>query len=352
MNDSKVLPDERLGGPSRPPLGEDLLPPVERPSARFIIQLFVAPALIVIGIVAVWLLFNWLVRQTSAQPKDLIKGLEQGARVARWQRASELANMLRNKRYADFKRDGSSAAHLAQILDREIDQGGMEDDDVEFRNFLARALGEFEVLDGVDVLLTAAATNRDAREQKVRDAALQAIARRAYNLQQLDPPQQLEHADLEKTLEKLAGDDDPAIRMQTAYALSQVNSSASIKRLEAMVNDADLDTRANAAIALAHRGNAAAVSTLADLLDLDELTHPTKEKNGQVIPSKLVVFVQPAMAAAQTLSRQNPKADQAPVVAALERLANADTAKLREALVPPRVTSDAQQSLDLLKSLK
>ena len=86
MNDSKVLPDERLGGPSRPPLGEDLLPPVEQPSARFIIQLFVVPALIVIGIVAVWLLFNWLVRQTTAQPEDLIKGLEQGARVARWQR--------------------------------------------------------------------------------------------------------------------------------------------------------------------------------------------------------------------------------------------------------------------------
>ena len=155
----------------------------------------------------------------------------------------ELADMLRNKRYADFKRDNKSAAHLAQILDREISQGDMEEDDVEFRNFLARALGEFEVQDGAEVLLKAAATNRDSREQKVRDAALQAIARRAYNLQQLDPPQQLEHADLEPTLEKLAADDDPAIRMQTAYALSQVNSPASIKRLEAMVDDSDLDTR-------------------------------------------------------------------------------------------------------------
>ena len=352
MSDPKVLPDERLGGPSRPPLGEDLLPPVEQPSARFIIQLFVAPALIVIGIVAVWLLFNWLVRQSTAQPEDLIKGLEQGARVARWQRASELADMLRNKRYADFKRDNKSAAQLAQILDREIGQGGMEDDDVEFRNFLARALGEFEVQDGIHVLLKAATTNRDPREQKVRDAALQAIARRAYNLQQLDPPQPLEHAELEPTLEKLAVDDDPAIRMQTAYALSQINSPASIKRLEVMVDDADLDTRANAAIALAHRGNGTAVPTLADLLDLDELTHATKEKNGQVVPSKLVVFVEPAMAAVQTLARKNSKVDLALAVAALERLANADTTKLKEALVPPRVTSNAQQTLDLLKSLK
>src|SRR5262245_5304148 len=116
MSDSKVLPEQRLGGPSRPPLGEDLLPPVEQPSARFIIQLFVVPALIVIGIVGVWLMFNWLVRQTGAQPKDIVAGLEDGPRVARWQKASELANMLQSKRYAEFKRDNESAAKLAAIL--------------------------------------------------------------------------------------------------------------------------------------------------------------------------------------------------------------------------------------------
>ena len=249
--------------------------------------------------------------------------------VARWQRASELADMLRNKRYADFKRDNKAAAHLARFSIAKSSQGGMEEDDVEFRNFLARALGEFEVQDGMEVLLKAAATNRDPREQKVRDAALQAIARRAYNLQQLDPPQQLEHADLEPTLVRLAGDDDPAIRMQTAYALGQVGSPAAIERLEVMVDDPDLDTRANAAIALAHRGNAKAVATLAEMLDLDELTQTTKEKNGQVLPSKRVVFVQPAMAAVQMLAQQNPSADLAPVVASLERLASADTTQLR-----------------------
>src|SRR5262249_3327585 len=163
------LPDERLGGPSRPPLGEDLLPPVEQPSARFIIQLFVVPALIVIGIVGIWLMFNWLVRQTGAQPKNMGAGLENGPRVARWQKASELASMLQSKQYADFKRDGESATKLAGILDREIDRGGMEGDDVEFRNFLARALGEFEVQDGVDVLLKAASTNRNPEEKKMRD---------------------------------------------------------------------------------------------------------------------------------------------------------------------------------------
>jgi hypothetical protein len=352
MSDSKVLPEERLGGASRPPLGEDLLPPIEQPSARFIIQLFVVPALIVMAIVGVWLTFNWLVRQTGAQPKDLVAGLEDGPRVARWQKASELANMLRSKRYADFKRDNQSAANMARILDLEIERGGMEDDDVEFRNFLARALGEFEVQDGVDVLLKAAITNRDPREKKMRDGALQAIARRAYNLQHMDLPQQLEHADLEETLDRLAGEDDAAIRMQAAYALGQLGTPGAIKRLELMVDDADLDTRANAAIALAHRGNAAAVPTLAELLDLDELLQITAEKNGDAVPSKLVVFVEPALGAVQSLARKNPGADLTPVTVALEKLAGVDRAKLKESLVPPRFSAAAKESLEMLKERK
>ena len=46
MNDSSLFSNEPQKIESRPPLGEDLLPPVEQPSARFIIQLFVVPALI------------------------------------------------------------------------------------------------------------------------------------------------------------------------------------------------------------------------------------------------------------------------------------------------------------------
>ena len=76
MNETRTLRDEGLGGPSRPPLGEDLLPPVEQPSARFIVQLFVVPALIVMAIVGVWLSFSWLVRSTTIGPDKLIEGME------------------------------------------------------------------------------------------------------------------------------------------------------------------------------------------------------------------------------------------------------------------------------------
>ena len=206
MDDSSLFPTQKSTFESRPPLGEELLPPVEQPSARFIIQLFVVPALIVIMIVALWLAFNWLVRSTEQGPQQLIQGIEQGPNVARWQRARELAELLQDKRYPEFRQSHEAASELARMLESiEIDQAEMADEDIAFRKYLVRALGEFDVEEGTDALLKAAKTNRDPAEQKVRDAAIQAIAVRVYNLSKLDSTSpKLTTADLEPTLLELA----------------------------------------------------------------------------------------------------------------------------------------------------
>jgi HEAT repeats len=350
MNDSSLFADEHRTIESRPPLGEDLLPPVEAPSARFLIQLFVVPAVIVLVIVGVWIGFNWLVRSTSIGPEQLVAGMEQGPNVARWQRASELADLLHNKRYPEFKRSQQAAAHLAQILNREIDAGSMDDDDIEFRKYLARALGEFEVQDGTDVLLKAAETNRDPLEQKVRDGAIQAIAVRAYNFQHLDARQRLNNPKLESALFRLAGDADPFIRFQTAYALGQIASPGSIERLEAMVDDPDADTRYNAAVALAHHGNAKAVDTLAEMLDLDELAGVREEQGEANQQIKRTMLIGSAIQAAQALAQQNPKADVSPIVKALQRIAAADKDTLRKAHIEPPLVFVARRSLEQLKA--
>ncbi len=352
MNDHRFQVEDPRFERSNLPAGDDLLPPVEPPSAGFIIQLFVVPALIVLLIVSLWLAFNWLVRAAS-RPEEVVKGLEDGPSVARWQRAMELADMLRNERFAAFKRDGKSAGELARTLDREIEAAGMDDDDVEFRKYLARALGEFEVQQGMDVLLKAATTNRDAREQKVRDGALQAIAVRAYNLQQLDPPQQIENSDVEPTLLRLAEDGDPLIRFQTAYALGKIGSPAAIERLEVMVDDPDTDTRYNAAVALAHRGNAKAVETLAEMLDLEEHAAARREKDDAAAPSMVrSVIVHTAIEAALALAKQNSEADLTPVVEELERLANAEPNVLKSAQLPRQAQFDARRALEALRSEK
>ncbi|MCI0492565.1 MAG: hypothetical protein L0Z07_06490, partial [Planctomycetes bacterium] len=215
MTDPDAAPGPSAADGPRPLTSEDLLPPVEPPNAGFILQLFVVPALIVLVIVAIWVMFNWLVHRTAMRPEELIQGMQQGPRVARWQRASELADMLRNERFAEFKRDANAATQLARILDRENESagqaGGIDQGDVMLRYFLARALGEFEVHEGVDVLLETARTNRDPAEQLVRHGALEAIAVRTYNLSQLDPPRELAHPELESTLFELARDEDPLI---------------------------------------------------------------------------------------------------------------------------------------------
>ncbi|MCI0334357.1 MAG: HEAT repeat domain-containing protein [Planctomycetes bacterium] len=350
MNDARFQVEDPRFDRSNLPAGDDLLPPVEPPSAGFIIQLFVVPALIVLLIVSLWLAFNWLVRAAS-RPEDVVKGLEDGPSVARWQRASELADMLRNERFGAFKRDGKSASELAHTLASEIEAAGMDDDDVEFRKYLALALGEFEVQEGMDVLLKAATTNRDAREQKVRDGALQAIAVRAYNLQRLDPPQHIENPDVEPTLLRLAEDEDPLIRFQSAYALGKLGSAAAIERLEVMVDDPDADTRYNAAVALAHRGNAKAVETLAEMLDLDEHAASRPEKDDETAPNMVrSVIVHTAIEAALALAKQNTDADLSPVLDELERLANAEPKALSEAQLPRQAQFDARRALNTLRA--
>jgi len=82
--------------PSEPLSPDDALPPVEPPSAGFILQLFVVPGVIVVVVVTVWLMFNWLAHMGNdrdAYVRDLSRNNE-----ARWQAAFNLANALRAER--------------------------------------------------------------------------------------------------------------------------------------------------------------------------------------------------------------------------------------------------------------
>jgi hypothetical protein len=352
MSDLQSPRDGQHVGRPTLPAGDDLLPPVEPPSAGFIIQLFVVPALIVLVIVSVWLTFTWLVRRTS--PEAMVQGLEQGPSVARWQRASELADMLRNKRFAEFKQNAEAANQLARILEREIDQAGasdgMQEEQITLRYFLARALGEFEVTDGIGVLLKAAETNRHPSEQLIRNGALEAIAVRAYNLHRLDPPQELAHRDLNTALARLAADEDPRIRSQTAYALGQIGTPEAQKQLEALTDDPDADTRYNAAVGLAHHGNAKAVETLAEMLDMEELLAMKAEGEEQDAAFKRAVIVGNALQAVETLAAKNPSADFSAVIESLEQLAAADREVLKKVQLPSRVSSDARRVLKALRT--
>ena len=328
------------------------MPPVEPPSARFIIQLFVVPALIVMLVVAVWIVVTWLVHRTTMRPEDLIGGLET-ASVARWQRASELADLLRNDRFADFRTNGKAAAQLAAILDREVDaaDGGkrMDQENITLRFFLAKALGEFRVDEGTDVLLKTAAANRDDQETLVRRGALQALAVRAYNLSQLDPPRTLADPNVEPTLAKLATDENPLVRSETAFVLGQLGTPRRWRELEKMVDDPHPDTRYNAAVALAQHGNAAAIPTLAEMLDPEEMASIREESGTPAQFYKRSLIVTNALETVEKLHGKAPAADFTPVIEVLQRDHRRETRRPRTARFHPTIVPRAQETLELLR---
>lgn len=69
------------------------LPPVELPSGRLIAQLFIIPLGIVVGAVAVFFTFSWLVAG-SRTPQGFLDGLRNSNPEVRWRAASDLAQTL------------------------------------------------------------------------------------------------------------------------------------------------------------------------------------------------------------------------------------------------------------------
>ena len=139
------------------------------------------------------------------------------------------------------------------------------------------------------------------------------------------------------------------IRSRATFALGKLGTPAAIEKLESLVNDPNPDTRYNAAVALAHRGNAKAVDTLAEMLDLSELSKSTDEKDTEDPGFKRAVIITSAIDAAHALVRQNPSADLTNVLKALEQLVKTDDKELAAQHVPKRIISDADRALQVMR---
>ena len=220
-------------GSHKPFSPDDALPPVEPPSARFLVQLFLIPGLIVAIIVVVWLLFHWLA-QMGNDPREYIKKLR-GNSEMRWQAAVNLAGALHGEAGADIKKDPAVAADLAQILDDEIRAAGMDENSINMRIYLCRALGEFQTPLVLPALLKAAQTQRDDAEIDVRRAAVQGIAALAHTLDAMHPP--LDDAEVVPVLIEATKSENNNLRAETAYALGEFDDPQATLRLEQMLDD-------------------------------------------------------------------------------------------------------------------
>jgi HEAT repeat protein len=249
----------------------DDLPPVQPPSAGFLVQLFLIPGVIVAVIVVVWILVDWLAHMET-DPQKYVDGLRRDT-PDRWQKAEQLADMLRSDRSNQLKGDRKLAQTIADILVESINEGRLDEESASLRLYLCRALGQFTTPEGLPALMKAATTNRDPKELPAREAALDAIGMLTWNLEQKSwtsgagKPELAHSEELLATLLAVARDPEPVIRLRSAFDLGIVGSNQAIDRLKKMLDDPSRDVTFNAATALARHGDAASIDTLVAMLD-------------------------------------------------------------------------------------
>ena len=244
---------------------DDSLPPVEPPSAAFLVQLFLVPGVIVAIIVCVWLAFHWLAHLGN-DPQAYVRTLRR-ANEGRWQAALNLANDLRGPNGSGLKADVKLASELGSILDDEVGSGRTGEQSETLRLYLCRALGEFTVPEAAPALVRRVNANDD---DLTTQAAIEAIAVLATNLQ--NAGRSFENRD-DVVAAVLAATTSANSRVRDAcgFTLGVLGGERSIDGLLRLVGDPSADVRSNAALGLARLGQPDAYDTLSEMLALEDV---------------------------------------------------------------------------------
>ena len=213
----------------KPPALPDL-PPVEAPSAGFVVQLFVIPAVVVLVVIIVWLLFGKL----AGGERDAMEYVRQlQLPSANWRSAFELASLIQND--PAIASDPKFLGELTDLLSRELDH--YEDpklrDDPKLAQYVAHTLGVFQTLDAktqsgqvVDPLVPLARALEPKFDITIRMAAAGSLAKQAARLEgKLDDPHAIQ------ALGAAAADSDPELRQLSVYALGFFDGPAATQIL-------------------------------------------------------------------------------------------------------------------------
>ena len=249
----------------RPVAPNDSLPPVEPPSAGFLVQLFLVPAIIVAIIVCVWLAFHWLAHLGN-DPQAYVRTLRR-SNEGRWQAALNLANDRRGPGGAAIKTDETLASELGRILSDEVTSGRSGEQSETLRLYLCRALGEFAIPAAADPLITQAERVADPQTSR---AAVEALAVLTTNLvaagRAAEAPPGIVSA-----VVTASRSDDTSLRGAAAFTLGVVGGDEAVDRLVQLAADDNDDVRYNAALGLARQGRDEALDTLAEMLTLEDI---------------------------------------------------------------------------------
>lgn len=236
-----------------PPREMSDLPPVEPPSAGFIVQLFLVPALIVTVVIGVYLLFGKLASGEQDWRKQLTDVRHDNAHI-RWRGALGLAQMLQANATAEgvpLSENRDVADELAQLMRDSLAHGTTSKDDYKQQEFLTRTLGLIDVPDvTMPVLLE---SMNPAEDRDVRKNALAAIATTASRFHERG--ETFDGTDVVPEVIAASEETDQMIRHLATFTLGMFDIPSARDRLEVLLEHGDELTRANAAIALARGGS-------------------------------------------------------------------------------------------------
>jgi hypothetical protein len=262
--------DPFANGPATQDKAPDLphLPPVEPPSAGFVVQLFVIPAVVVVVVIIVWLLFGKLAggeRDASEYVRQLRSPTANRGRVA-----FELATLIQND--PKIGSDPGLLGELTELLAQELGRN----EEPNLTQYLVLTIGAFQTLeaksesgrhvDPLDVLGRALDPKYDS---EIRIAAAASLAKQAARVEGT-----LEGSPVIKELDEAAKSGEPELRQVAVYALGFFGGPTARAILErSLKEDENRFVRYNAAIALARKGELAAVPTLREMLSTSGLNH-------------------------------------------------------------------------------
>lgn len=251
--------------PQRSLSPDDSLPPVEPPSAAFLVQLFLVPGLIVTIIVCVWLAFHWLAHLGN-DPQAYVRTLRRN-NEGRWQAALNLANDLRGPGGGALKSDEALATELGRILDDEAKSGRTGEQTQTLKVYLCRALGEFSIPAAAEPLVARAENVADPQTAR---AAVEALSVLQTNLIAADRAA-ADPAAITGAVIAASRSDDVPLRLAAAFTLGVVGGPDAVDRLLVLAGDASDDVRFNAALGLARQGREEAVDGLVEMLSLPDV---------------------------------------------------------------------------------
>lgn len=304
---------------------DDSLPPVEPPSAAFLVQLFLVPGIIVAIIVCVWLAFHWLAHLGN-DPQAYVRTLRR-ANEGRWQAALNLANDLRGPNGSGLKADIKLASELGSILDDEIDSGRTGEQSETLRLYLCRALGEFAVPEAAPALVRRVNENDD---DPTTQAAIEALAVLATNLQ--NASRSFENKDDVVTAVLAASTStNSRVRDACGFTLGVLGGEKSIEGLFRLMGDSSTDVRSNAALGLARLGKTDAYEILLEMLSLEDIHLDKKvlDDKTQSERYKRALVVVNALRGVTVLIDTTKQAPPTGVIEVIERLQQDPVAEIR-----------------------